>query len=828
MDAATHKDRASLPKTNSTLPSDATDLRFGSAADYFRVLSSADALKAMSKRKEAIVFFVLALLLTLGMYGGWLRLAQIPQSPNEDLAKHGALAINFWEALKQGQLLPRLQPGGEPADMPVFQYYGFFEGLAALSFLALGLSGLQAMTLALILLRWMAFGVLYVTCRLLKARPASSALAGFGYLLSPYLISNVLGRFAIAEVHAHNLLPCCLLAWALILRRRHAAGVIVLALTVCALALAHNVFLLYAMPFIGVLILSSGGWRPALALSLGAVTGILIAGIQWCPVLISSKDLVIQFAARATPFERARLVSLTGLWGWLRPYCILEAPTPDGRSCYFFTYPWWTLPAVAGLLVRCIHKKSRGFTISLLICTVLFFLLSAPPVNFWAALPAPFAAVQFPYRLIAFVALTAAVGLALTFPALSWRTIAALLPVMIASQWPAIRTNSFAPRQGTLTSHELARAFALGSYVSQSQPRPPDVLRYTDGWMRIDNHVNLRSPYPGRPDTPRLFLEGANVLSEPVTVFMVNGDTHPVAAAAMPPLSEKILIPPGAFSVSVQLDSKFPVQRIVFEPHTSPHPSATVDARPIALRLDSALLSDEGSGQFYSARHVRLVKATGYRREFRFLEDMSVLDAAFSRLVDSDGWLREDNLVELQKNSVASVAAIELEGANATGKPVRLFAASPDAPELTVTEAIEIAPGNFHIRLALPREKGLLRLFYSPFFVPAEVDPGSPDRRKLALHISASRLRGENGVGTVGKRVYLELPVGYNRFYHVSYNGKVLSTFSTSLYRLGVSLDALPTGSLTVCYRLPVIAWALSIAGLVFLGLQPLLWKRIG
>ncbi len=135
----------------------------------------------------------------------------IPETPNNDLARHAAAITNFKFAFMDSQYLPRMQllPSSYP-DLPVFQFYGSMLGFLSLPFLAMKLPPLISLMFGLLVIRCLGAFALYATGRMLEANCWASLLASASYLLTPYLISNVYGRVAIPEATAHGLIAVLL------------------------------------------------------------------------------------------------------------------------------------------------------------------------------------------------------------------------------------------------------------------------------------------------------------------------------------------------------------------------------------------------------------------------------------------------------------------------------------------------------------------------------------------------------------------------------------------------------------------------------------------
>ncbi len=760
------------------------------------------------------VVFVIALLLCTWICGRWLWVRDLPRSGAEDLAKHVAMALNFRAALAAGQPLPRLQTNGDLLEcMPVFQYYGFFEGLVAWPFLKLGLRGLQAVTVAIVLLRWGAFAFVFMTGRVLRAGSAVSALAGFAYVLSPYIINNELSRVAIAEVHAHSLLPLCLLGWAMIVRGWRPSGVIVLAVGMAALALAHNIFFLYTALLLCILFLFCfPDWRSALALTLGGLCGLLVAAPQWYPAMLSQPDLVVNFFDRKMPFFYVTLISFSGLWGWLQPY---KVSMPGGVATYYFTFAWWTLLAAAGLLwsIRA-DRERRRLSVALLAAGTAFFLLVVPPVDFWAVLPPPFSAVQFTYRLIAYVALLSALGLAMAFPRLPWVAVLVLLPIMVFSQWPAIHTALFPFGKMAFSDTQIASTFASYDYVCTSPPKSlPSEITYTDGMLAEKNHFR---PQPaGAGSKPALQLTGYNSSVTPLRLRLVPLD--PAGQVIAVPIPNTVLLPSGAFSVVLSVDARFPEQRIVCD---SPDQESSADGASLLqmVRLRSVVQREDAKDLLLPSECLEEVDGhTGYDRTYRISPVQVAMFSPLGRLRHGDGWLREDNLIDSKPR------VLRLQGANPMRWVVRLYGANPAEPDKPLTPIVEIPPGGFDVTLPLSGLPLPLRLYFSPTMTPHTVNPVSTDYRKLALLLVDN---GEMLNDYSFSSFIIQTPIAYNRFWEVLHDGQPVQTFSDLNYHLCVALKQ-PSGTLMIRYHLPLMCWVLCAAGLLIGCCQWLLWKKL-
>jgi uncharacterized membrane protein len=254
----------------------------------------------------------------------------IPRSPDGgDLARHVAYVQNFFEALSDGQWIPRLQllPYMYP-DIPAFQFYGFLMGLLAAPFLAIGCSPFSSLVLGLAIVRWAGSMSLYAACREMRSSRVVAAIAATTLLVSPYVLSSIYGRVAFPEAGAHMVL--CILFYGLIrLRSRNdAISVIAIVTSVVSLALAHPIFLLYggaAAAFFAVVSMPFRQSLPALGFLLGAL---LLAAFQWLPGMMMRSNFAANFTAES-PFSAAVYSSYS--WNVWSPTIARQDTSRGGR-----------------------------------------------------------------------------------------------------------------------------------------------------------------------------------------------------------------------------------------------------------------------------------------------------------------------------------------------------------------------------------------------------------------------------------------------------------------------------------------------------------------
>lgn len=341
---------------------------------------------------------------------------RLPHTPNEDLARHVALALNFKEALNQGQYIPILQPNpGNLPDIPVYQYYGFMSSAVSQVGLFFHLPALNSVILGVALCRIFGLMALFLALNRIGISSIASIVACCAYIFFPYIQTNLYARTAIPEACAHGLLPFILMGYVYaITEKRWLIPVMLIAISIVFMALAHPIFLLWGVTSILVLAVvslmsySEHRYRCFAILIVGLLFGLAISSFQWYPAYISSRDLNINFT-EASPYSAAYLTSLSGFLGFPKKF------SSDGFN-FYFTGSSWVLPAIVMALFffRKARRYSqdiqlRGVITASLVCVALFLFLSFSPVNVWVYLPRAFYATQFPYRLLAFVGLFAAV-----------------------------------------------------------------------------------------------------------------------------------------------------------------------------------------------------------------------------------------------------------------------------------------------------------------------------------------------------------------------------------------------------------------------------------
>jgi hypothetical protein len=430
-------------------------------------------------------------LIAFASCGQLLILPHLPHTPNDDLARHAAFALNFREALREGQFIPRLQPNPDDfPDSPVFKYYGFLSAAVSQIGLRLGIPAFKAVVLAVTLCRMAGLLVLFFMLRAIGVSIISSIIACCAYVSFPYIQTNLYGRVAMAESCSHGLLPFIFAAYAYLFAGKGRVPALLLSAAGTAfMALSHPIFLLWGTASLLLLaatarlVTPEDGYRRSAMLVIGAMLGLAVSAFQWYPAFISSGDLDIRYTG-SSPFGKAYLTSLSGFFG-------LPEKFACDATAYYFTGAAWVLPiaiVAAFFLAReeRLRKSPQGaLMMASLLNLAVFLFLSVSPINVWHFLPRMTYGTQFPYRLLAFVALSSAILLAPV--TLSGTALAA----------PACITASRLPEQ---TDAELVSAYSCKYYSASVKGS----LTWSDRWLLKDNIVFLAHPEKER----RIWVHG--------------------------------------------------------------------------------------------------------------------------------------------------------------------------------------------------------------------------------------------------------------------------------------------------------------------------------
>lgn len=353
-----------------------------------------------------------------------------------DHANHAALIVQARMAMDEGQFPLRITPWQyDRQRYPEFQFYSplpYEVGGLIYKYIVPN-NPYSAYKITMLL--FITLGGVYMcrTARYLTGSMSASLLAGAAYVVSPYLIINVLMRGTLTEVVAQGIMPASLYYSLRCVFSRRWRSVLWATLWLVFLAASHFITFVFATVFLGVLLGAIGILRirrfvrlPRLALAY--LLACVMLAYWLAPVLLISKFMNV-VDHLLDPMDWTFLTPLSSLLG---PASAMSEPQP-GRSSTVDLNPavgWPILAAVCSLVSLMVFQrkgipKSRGgFLIIPLLCMFVLALFAIwSPVDFWKHLPKVFGVVQFSYRLLTFVMWSGALLLAFALCALFGRSL---------------------------------------------------------------------------------------------------------------------------------------------------------------------------------------------------------------------------------------------------------------------------------------------------------------------------------------------------------------------------------------------------------------------
>jgi len=566
--------------------------------------------------KNAGVFAILSLIAIVScsqllfQYG-------LPHTPNEDLARHAALALNFREALKQGQYIPRLQPNPITfPDLPVYQYYGFMSSAISQVGLWLHLPALNSVILGVVLCRILGLLALFIALKRVGVSLISLIIACCAYAFFPYLQTNLYGRAAIPEACAHGLLPILFLGYVYsITDKRWWIPVLLIAVGIVFLALAHPIFLLWGvisvlvLAIINVLLHTEYRYRNSSVLIFGLLFGMAMSSFQWYPAYISSKDLNTNFIG-SSPYSAAYLTSLSGFLG-------LPKKLNSYGSDLYLTGVSWILPVVvvATFLFFKMNRRNQSPQLRMIIMasimsTAFFCFLSISPVDIWRYLPHATYATQFPYRLLAFVALFSVVLLGICVDKVieSSKLKIALGGFIITLSGLSLVApeNIFGPRLLQQSNSEIVSSFSSFDYAVTGKGNVTDV----DGWLIKENFIHL----PKRQEKNFVTIVGhmdGLVHADDLSLWFVDPDERNLV------VSDVFIVKKNRFVHTFAIKAGKQVVRLVASKYVRPSDidRKSTDTRLLSIMIDGLEISCANEKLIISSEINREV-INGYTRKF--------------------------------------------------------------------------------------------------------------------------------------------------------------------------------------------------------------------
>lgn len=474
-----------------------------------------------------------------------------------DIRNSVGLLIQAKMALKEGQFPIRIAPWEvDGLRYPVFQFY------SPLTYTILGaihcvlpdpwLAMKAGIFLALLAGGWFFFALALD----LTASVTVSLVAAVVYIGSPILLLSLYALGSIAQAFAICLIPACLRSVLRFHQAPCARSLLIGALTVCCLVLAH---LITGLLFIGsILLLCLPGaflssWQRLLLLrtALVVMAALFLLAYQLLPLGLLGESAVMRNFDRPvrTLFAQGLRYQYVSLPSVLAAASVPQRPGGIVGAPGF--HPAVGFPVLFGvfLLVHRLLRRAdrewihRGLAISVLIAWCALFFAAWSPVNFWPYLPRATHVVQFPYRILSQVHWLGV--LALTLGLARWlkdsddgNPLPACTGIGAALLFAA--TYLFVPalsytKQAVIKSPSVG-AIAAAAYLEEV---PLDLLVHSDGqeipltyegrWMKLETDFSI----------PRSLIS-----SEPAAVLRLAGslsNEREFATAAKPPMGIRLV-----------------------------------------------------------------------------------------------------------------------------------------------------------------------------------------------------------------------------------------------------------------------------------------------
>jgi hypothetical protein len=303
---------------------------------------------------------------------------------------------------------------------PLFQYYPPLASYVALVFRWLGFGWIGAVKAGFTLALLLAGIGAYVYARWLFVDRRAAFVAGFAYLLAPYLLLNVYERGANAELLALGLLPWVFWSTHHILASDDRVWVWTSAGLIALLILAHNITALFVMPlliaFLWLLAWHEGAWRRLLRVALAVSLGLCVSAFYWLPAVAerSFSHLEAQMLGNQT----APIGDLRKLGELFQPSLAFDF----WGAMRFHPALWQGLALGAGALAIALGPRRLRFRLAVIAgaLVILCYLQSDLSRAFWQIVPLV-RFIQFPWRLLGLLSFFTALLLGAL---LTWRPLA--------------------------------------------------------------------------------------------------------------------------------------------------------------------------------------------------------------------------------------------------------------------------------------------------------------------------------------------------------------------------------------------------------------------
>lgn len=405
------------------------------------------------------------------------------------------------DALRHGQILVRWCRNLEGGfGYPFFNFYAPLSYFGAELWRLVGADLFLSWKLHFFGMTVLAGLGMYALARRFCSRPAA-VLAGMLYVFAPYRTLNLYVRGNVAEYAAMSLLPLLALGFQAVLSGGKRGAFALAALTTAALIMTHNLTAFFAGGLIFVwitvarLLSPSAQWQRAIG---AGALGLGLSAVFWMPAVLEAR--FCQTPGLAQTFAE----TTTHVLYWRQYFSLrwgfgLSEPGPNDALSFSIGLVQWTLLTL-GLASVWQHRgtarsmpAARAFVTFAVPFALLLFGMT------WMASPVwripGFAAIQFPWRLMAFASMLAALLGGLAVDLLGKRksliALAASLTA-IAFAIPTLRVSAYYPMPPAMYRPEETRARFIATNIGEFLPV----------WVKS---------FPSSVSQRRVFLDNRNV-----------------------------------------------------------------------------------------------------------------------------------------------------------------------------------------------------------------------------------------------------------------------------------------------------------------------------
>lgn len=355
-------------------------------------------------------------------------------------AQHIARLFVFDQAVRQGNIYPRWVEGlGFGFGYPLFNFYPPLIYYIAEVFHLIGFGLVWSIKSMLTFGFILSFWGVYTLVRRKTNDTYSSVLGGILYLMAPYHAVLVYVRGAFAEFFAYAMIPWVFVGFDMV---QKTGAISLFSLAFALLVVSHPLIafpfvLLFAIYFIAIYVIASNKWVLIIKTAIGSLLGLGLSAFFWMPSMFERRfTLVDKILTHGLADYKMHFVYIRQLlyspWGYGGSIYGLE----DGMSFRVGeVHIFFAIISTIALLFIVFRRKTQKLTIVEIYIFLGMGLMSAYLTIFksqyiWDSIRFLWY-LQFPWRLLTFVAFFLSVGIALWLRTL--KKISRIMIVVIAA-----------------------------------------------------------------------------------------------------------------------------------------------------------------------------------------------------------------------------------------------------------------------------------------------------------------------------------------------------------------------------------------------------------